>query len=161
MREPVDEQRGAFAGDGRGHLASEVSAGALEVFQHGLGPVLPLGLAVDRGDGDHESGGIGEGRDVHDVQVPEHAVATLGEDLVERDGHLSAELAGLAVDRPALRPESETRTGSGPGRAVSTAVTVTPRREPRIQAIFLAELGAQAADLILRREMVSHDRSRG
>ena len=88
----------------------------LEVFQYDFGPVLPLGLAVNGRDGHHQPRGVGERRDIHDVQVPQHAVAAIGEDLVERDGHLPAELAGLAVDRPALRPEAEARSGPGPRR---------------------------------------------
>ena len=56
--------------------------------------------------------------------------------------------------------ESETRTAALDER-MPPAVAGPPRRQPRIQAVFLAELGAQAADLILRGEMVSHDRSHG
>jgi hypothetical protein len=159
MREPVDQQRCALSRDGRGDLASEVSAGALEVFQHGPRPILPLGLAVHRSDRDHQPRGVGEGCDVDDVQVPERAVAALGEHLVERDGHLPAELAGLAVDRPSLGTESEPPNEPGTGRVVPPAVAISTRGEPWIQAVVLAELGAQATDPILGRKMVSHDRS--
>ena len=99
MGQPVEQQRRAFAGHGRGDLATEMAAGAMEMLQHGFGTVVALGLAVDGRDRHYQPRGVGERRDVHDPQALEHAVAAIGQDLVERDGHLPAELAGLAVGR--------------------------------------------------------------